>query len=407
MIRPDPPVAAIRDGAVALEGDTVVAVGPRAEIEARFGPGERLDAVILPALVNAHLHLELSHLRGRVPGGEGLAAWIERSMAERAATRVEDATAAMEAAAQELRAAGVAAVGEITNSLASLQPLTRAGLCGTVFHEVLGFTRERFASYREAARAERGVRPAPRGLRVVESPHAVYSTHREGLFALLHEGPGSIHLAEDPAEREFCRDGTGPFRQMLERVLAAQAHRESGDVRPRAEIDALRVRGRSAVEVVWRELGPGHLAVHCVDLDAYDLEALATSRATVVLCPRSNRHISTQLPPLPELLEAFVPLAIGTDSLASSPSLAPLAELALLRREFPEVSAARLLPLAWNGPAVFAPHVGRLAPGQAPGVLAAPFEGAQPDDPFEFLLGPFAAAGRPFTWISPNALEAA
>ena len=65
------------DGAVALDGDVVVEVGPRAEVEARHGPAERLDAVILPALVNAHLHLELSHLAGEVPGGGGLVPWIE------------------------------------------------------------------------------------------------------------------------------------------------------------------------------------------------------------------------------------------------------------------------------------------------------------------------------------------
>jgi hypothetical protein len=69
---------ALRDAAIALDGDHVVSLGPRAEIEARFGPGERIDAVLLPALVNAHTHLELSHLRGRVPGGGGLVPWIRQ-----------------------------------------------------------------------------------------------------------------------------------------------------------------------------------------------------------------------------------------------------------------------------------------------------------------------------------------
>jgi cytosine/adenosine deaminase-related metal-dependent hydrolase len=405
---PGAPAAAIRDGAIALEGDAVVAVGPRAEVEARFGRGEPLDAVILPALVNAHLHLELSHLAGKVPGGAGLAAWIGQVIAARAEARSDDAPAAMSSAASALRGAGVAAVGDVSNTLASLEPLARAGLCGTVFHEVLGFTRERFERYREAARAERGVRPAPRGLRVLESPHAVYSTNRDALLGLLRAGPGSIHLAEDPAEREFCRDGTGPFRTMLERLLAAEAHRTSGDVRPRAEIDALRVRWRSPLAAAVQDLGlgPHHLAVHCVDLDPRDVELLAHSGATAVLCPRSNRHISGLVPPLPALLSARIPLAIGTDSLASSPSLAPLAELTTLRRAFPDVPAARLLPLAWNGPAVGAPHGGRLAAGEAPGILAAPLAGARPEDPFELLLERFGGDRPSFGWIRPNAPEA-
>jgi cytosine/adenosine deaminase-related metal-dependent hydrolase len=394
--RPGEAAAPIADGAVALDEGRVVAVGPRASVERRHGPGEQLDAVILPALVNAHLHLELSHMKGRVAGGGGLPAWIGRFVATRPGTRPGEAEEAMAAAAEALRAAGVAAVGDVSNTLASLGPLGRVGVCGTVYHEVLGFTLERFSRYREAARAERAVRPAPPGLRVLESPHAVYSTNRDGLRALLAAGPCSIHLAEHPAEREFCRDGTGPFGHMLSALGAT-------------EIDALRVRGRSPIAWAIEEggLGPGCLAVHCVDLDPRDLELLAGSGATVVLCPRSNRYISELLPPLPRLLEAGVPLAVGTDSLASCPSLAPLADLALLRREFPAVPAARLLPLAWNGPAVGAPHVGLLAQGPAPGLLAARLDGERPADPFEFLLSAFGAERRTLTWIAPNALEPA
>ncbi|MFL5302063.1 MAG: amidohydrolase, partial [Anaeromyxobacteraceae bacterium] len=62
----------LRDAAIALDGDHVVAVGRRDEIEARHGKSEALDAVLLPALVNAHTHLELSHLARRIPGGTGL-----------------------------------------------------------------------------------------------------------------------------------------------------------------------------------------------------------------------------------------------------------------------------------------------------------------------------------------------
>ena len=386
---------AIADGAVALEGDTVLAAGPRVELEARFGAGERLDAILLPALVNAHLHLELSHMKGRVAGGEGLPAWIGLFLSSRALTRPGEPEAAMAMAAEDLRRAGVAAVGDVSNTLASVAALARVGICGTVFHEVFGFSPERFATALASARAERARRgPPPPGLLVRESPHAVYSTHRQAVEALLRAGPGSIHLAEDPAERLFCRDGAGSFRLLLDSVGAAQ-------------VDALRVRGRSAVAAVAPLLASHHLVVHCVDLDDDDVSLLAGTGATTVLCPRSNRHILGALPRLPALLEARIPLAIGTDSLASSPSLAPLAELSLLRRAFPAVPASRLLPLAWNGPAVGAPAVGRLASGAAPGVLAAPLRGARPEDPFEFLLGAFGAEDRPLSWIRPNRPEAA
>ena len=391
---------AVRDGAVALDGDTVVAVGPAAEVEARHGRAERLDAVLLPALVNAHLHLELSHLAGLVAGGEGLPAWIERFVKARLAAGAGSLEAVqaevdrgLATGVAQLRRGGVAAVGDVSNTLSSLAALARAGLAGTVFHEVFGATAERLATAREAAAWVREAAPAHPGLRVVESPHAVYSTDRDGLLALLGGPPASFHVAEDPAEREFVVTGGGPFGALRARM--------GGGHGPAGASQGL----RSAVALAAPRLAPGWLLVHCVDLDGEDLAALRASGATVVLCPRSNRHISDARPPLPQLLEAGVPLAVGTDSLASSPSLAPLAELATLRREFPQVPARRLLPLAWNGAAVGAPGVGRLAVGSAPGLLAAPLSGARPEDPFDFLLAAADPLGPALDWLAPHRPE--
>lgn len=373
----------VPDGAVALDGDTVVAVGPRAALEARFGPAERLDAVLLPALVNAHTHLELSHLGGRIPGGEGLAAWVHLLVA----TRAEDPGPGrpLEDAVLDLVEAGVAAVGDVSNTLASLDPLGRAGLAGTVFHEVFGFSERRIEAALAQAGALRAAAPAPGpGLRIAPSPHAVYSTHPRAVAELLRAGPASIHLAEDPAERSFCAAGAGPFATM-NRAFGAPPL-------PRL--------GRSAVAVAAPHLGPWSLAVHAVDLDDEDLVLLARSGATAVLCPRSNLHIGGRLADLPRLLAAGVPLAVGTDSLASAPSLAPLAELAALARGFPQVPAARLLALAWNGAAVGAPAVGRLSPGAAPGILAASLDGARPADPARWLVETFGGEERAPTWIA-------
>jgi cytosine/adenosine deaminase-related metal-dependent hydrolase len=381
-----PGEAAIPDGAVALDGDVVAAVGPRAEMEARHGEGERRDAVLLPALVNAHLHLELSHLAGKVPGGDGLPGWIGRFIRTRAETPEHGALPAMEAAADALQRAGVAAVGDVTNTLGSLGPLSRRGIAGSLYLEIFGASPGRIGealARADATRAAAG--PPPPGLRIVTSPHATYSTHHPTLARLLAGGPSSIHLAEDPAERALLASGDGPFAAMLARLDAATV--ELG-------------RARSAVALVAPSLHAGNLAVHCVDLDGEDRALLARSGATVVLCPRSNRAIGGRLPDLPALLEVGLPLAIGTDSLASSPSLAPLAELAALAQAFPAVPPARLLPLAWAGPAVGAPWVGRLAPGTAPGVVAAPLGGARVEDPYGFLVREFGAREASFEWVA-------
>jgi cytosine/adenosine deaminase-related metal-dependent hydrolase len=383
---------ALRDGAVALDGDTVVAVGPVAELSGRFGAPQRLDAVLLPALVNAHLHLELSHLAGAVPGGAGLPAWIEAFVKARLAADAALAGAAMARAAAQLIEAGVAALGDVSNSLDSLGPLAAAGLTGTVFHEVFGAAPERLAAAREVARARRAAAPPPPGWRVVESPHAVYSTDPAGLLDLLAGPPASLHLAEDPAEREFVSSGGGPF--------AALRARMGG---PPGRVGW----ARSAVALAAPRLGPGWLAVHLCDLDDADLAALVACGATAVLCPRSNAHISRAVPPLARLLAAGVPLAVGTDSLSSSPSLAPLAELGALHTAFPAVLPEALLPLAWNGAAIGAPRVGRLVPGSAPGLLAAPLDGARVDDPFRFLVTGPGPLGRRVEWVARHHQEPA
>jgi cytosine/adenosine deaminase-related metal-dependent hydrolase len=376
------------DGAVALDGDRVVEVGTRAGVEARHGPGERLDAVILPALVNAHLHLELSHLAGAVPGGVGLVPWIEALVAAR--SRGGAVEEGMAGGAAALRLAGVAAVGEVTNGLGSARHLAREGIAGTLFHEIYGFTESRAS---EALRAAAGVRerlgePGP-GLRVAPSPHAVYSTHPATVAALLRAGPASIHLAEVQDERRFVAEASGPFAELVLRLGLPPG--------------ALRPFARSPVDAVAAHLGAATLVVHAVDVDDEDLAALRRSGATVVLCPRSNRHVSGTLPDLPRLMAAGIPLAVGTDSLASSPSLSPLDELAVLHEAYPEVAARRLLALAWNGAAVGAPAVGRLLPGSSPGVLSAPLRGDRPTDPFAWLLE--VQARRPFEWLARHRPE--
>jgi len=383
-----PPTARlVADGAVALEGDTVVAAGPRAEVEAAHGRAEPLDAVVLPALVNAHTHLELSHLAGQVPGGAGLPGWIGRFLPARAAAAENPGL--VERAVVSLRLSGVAAVGDVTNTLAALPALSRAGFAGRLYLEIFGLAAGRIRAARQAALELLDASPEPGpGLAVVLSPHAVYSTRPAVVAELLQAGPASIHLAEDPAERAFVSDGGGPFAALLGGLGG------KGD----------QPRGRSPVACVAEALHAGNLAVHAVDLDEEDVEVLRRSGSTAVLCPRSNLHIGGRLPDLPRLLRAGVRLAVGTDSLASSPSLSPLAELLALARGFPEVPAARLLPLAWNGGAVGAHRVGRLAPGSAPGVVALPLEGARPSDPAAWVLE--AGAAGSFRWLARHRPEA-
>ena len=113
----------VRDGAVVVDArGTVIDVGPAGEVLARH-PGivpERVRGVLLPGLVNAHTHIELSALRGQVPGGAGFVPWVEQMIGVRAEARPEDDAAAIDEAVADLEAFGTVAVGEVSNSLSAV-----------------------------------------------------------------------------------------------------------------------------------------------------------------------------------------------------------------------------------------------------------------------------------------------
>ncbi len=131
----------IGDGALALEDDgTIRAVGTRAEVRAAFpdAPEEQAEGVLVPGLVNAHCHLELSALADAVPGGAGLVPWARRLMKAVVETGQDTRR---EAAVQAARAAvrlGTAAIGDVGNGLDAAPAIGEAGLGGVLFHELVG-----------------------------------------------------------------------------------------------------------------------------------------------------------------------------------------------------------------------------------------------------------------------------
>src|SRR5689334_1203481 len=131
----------LRDAAAVVDGTGVVVdVGPAGQVPPRHAGlrVERVQGVVLPGLVNAHTHLELSALRGQVPGGAGFVPWVEHLIGARAEATPEEDAAAIERAVAELDASGTIGLGEVTNSLAAVALLSRRGFVGCIFHEVFG-----------------------------------------------------------------------------------------------------------------------------------------------------------------------------------------------------------------------------------------------------------------------------
>ena len=370
----------IRDGWVAVERGRIVALGgPSDPLPAGAGantpPAE--SRVILPALVNAHVHLELSWMRGSVPPASTMPAWASQLVALRRTIAAEP-DAPIRAAIEEARAAGTALVGDVTNTVATHEPLSRSPLSAMLFFEQLGF---RTAGDRQRARdahARVSALPVNARIRAAVVPHAPYSVSPSLLqeIARLDAPVVSIHLAESAEERQFLADGTGAWRTLLESLGLW----DEGWTPPACD----------PVEYIARAglLDERLLAVHCVQLTDAELARLASVGATVVTCPRSNVWTGAGMPPIERFYASGVRVAVGTDSLASVDDLNLFSELAAMRAVAPEVAASRLIESATRCGAEalgFGADLGTLAPGKRAEIVAVRLPAAC-DDMEEYLV---------------------
>jgi cytosine/adenosine deaminase-related metal-dependent hydrolase len=358
------------EGAVVLDTDgRVVAVGPRRELVKAFSvPEDRAEGALLPGLVNAHTHLELAHLSGEVPGGAGLVDWVGKLIG--AAHPTSDAgRAAAAAAAQTAVELGTAAVGDVGNTVSAVTGIGAAGLRGVFFHELVGSREARTGDALADADRERAeharVHGWPERLAYVPAPHAPYSVGAE-LFrrifaAAARTGRGtSVHVAEGQGELALLLDGEGPWVEILESMGVPRGSRTPG-LRPVPYLASL-----GAFD------GPQPpLLVHMVLAGEEDLSLARRHRAPVVLCPRSNLHVAGRLPDLPAMAALGLDLALGTDSLASSPDMSLWGEMQALANAFPALPAATWLTAATAGGAraLGLGALGAIAPGKRPGLI--------------------------------------
>jgi cytosine/adenosine deaminase-related metal-dependent hydrolase len=369
----------IRDGVVAVHAERVAFVGPRSSAEAPAGSILDLgNTIVLPGLINAHCHLELSALAGRVAGGRGFTAWVSDLVAARASVAPDQTRSAAAEAIRGLERSGTVAVGDVSNALEHLDLLADSSLEAVVFYEQIGWDPAKaphiLANADARLAAVGGARPAPNvSVRLAaHAPHSVSAALFRGLVA--RGGPAALHLAESSDETRFLATGEGEWRAFLEERV--------GDV-------AFAPPGLSPVEYA-RGLGvlhPGLVAAHCVQVGAADRARLAEAGVAVAVCPRSNRALGVGLPPVPELLADGVLVALGTDSLASAPSLNLLDDAVALHREFPLLDPAAILRMATQSGAraLGLGDLGTLAPGKRAALCCARASG-DVADPVAFLL---------------------
>jgi cytosine/adenosine deaminase-related metal-dependent hydrolase len=375
----------IADGGIAVADGRIITVGPFGDLIRDYTGAAVVDyedAVLIPPLVNAHVHLELSHLAGAgeaVARNGDLPAWIRTLIAARGSSpaRETEIIRAGQQLLDHLYATGTVLVADIGNRPTSIGIGRRAGIGICFFLELLGMSQA-------AAQQALAVLDREEARGVHCTVHAPYSCSATLIRTVKERARQQqrlmpLHVAESAAEIEFLRTGTGGFRDLLiARGVWDNSFVPMGDHHMGA-IDYLHGLG---------VLDPGTLCVHAVHISEEEIALLAAKRAKICLCPGSNRYLGVGRAPVAEMLAAGILPALGTDSLVSNHELNLWQEMKILRADHPGLPPAAVLAMATRGGAEalgYGKALGVLRPGARGSFLAVQCPGLARSEIFEYL----------------------
>ena len=394
----------IREGGIVFRDGRIVAVGDAAQLACAFPAARAVDAgesVILPGLVNAHVHLELTRFAREPLPADGFVGWVlalRRRALEAGAAGAGDAAiaASAEAGIAQCLRFGVTCVGDIAfNAAVVRRALAASPLRGVSYGEVLGMA-GRISQLGPLLQAAIDRSAETASVRHGIEPHAPYSLELPGYRRCVEEAlrtgmPVATHLAETPDEGEFLSAQTGSFRRLWESLGAW-----TDDV-PR--FDGGPIRAMQSVGL----LDLPALLAHVNYCEDDELDILAAGRASVVYCPRTHAYFGHSPHRWREMLAHGINVAVGTDSCASSPDLNLVDDLRLLRRIAPDVPAIGLWELITTRGARalgLENEAGALRVGAAADCIVFPVAG---DDPLTAIL---ESGVRPSqVWLRGSCLE--
>ena len=381
-----PPVP---DGHIVLEGPRIAYVGPDPGGTPAFDLG---NVAILPGLINAHTHLEFSHLPSPLghPGisfSDWLVAVVTARRAVVAGLPPEVALARRGAnirkGLDESLAAGVTVLGEIASDV---WPEPFEALCAdvTVFCELIGLSADQVQTQFLAAQAHLETAASQPPWRAGTSPHAPYTVQpdllRRAVYSAREAGvPLAMHLAESMEELELLASGSGPLAQLLQRLDAWSPNAIPRGIRP---LDYLQI----------LESAPHVLVIHGNYLVEEEFRFLGhhAGNMSVVFCPRTHAWFQHGRYPLAQLLDAGANVALGTDSRASSPSLSLLSEMSWVAQHHTDVEPSQIVSLGTIAGAKalgLDSLTGSLTAGKRADLTIVALPDADLADPYEALLG--------------------
>jgi 5-methylthioadenosine/S-adenosylhomocysteine deaminase len=319
------------DGAVAVAGDTIVAVGPRAEIEARYAPRKTIDArgkLVLPGFINGHTHVPMTLFRG-LHDDVTLNDWLYKYIFPAEAKNVtEDFVrwGTRLAAAEQIRS-GVTTFADMYYFEDAVAEETKAaGMRGVLGETFIDFpapdnkSNAAMLAYTEKFLQKWQGDPL---IHAAAAPHSIYTCSRKTLqdaaaLARKYHAPILIHLSEMKKENDdsLKSNGTTPT-QYLDRIGV---------------------------------LGPDVVGAHCIFVDEADRTILAQRNVGCVHNPSSNMMIASGVAPVPEMRAAGIAVGLGTDGPAGSNNDLDLMEEIDLAAKLAKIS--KMSPLALNAKAV-------------------------------------------------------
>jgi 5-methylthioadenosine/S-adenosylhomocysteine deaminase len=307
----------IGNGAVAIEGTSIAAVGTLDEVAGIY-PHATVEnfgrAAILPGLVNCHSHLEITAMRGFLdPFEHDFRSWL-LTLNKVRQEKLDNADIAMAALAGALEGAraGVTCFGDIGRiGTAGIEALKTAGLRGIVFQET-EFSPDNCTAEQDIQKLkDKYLMLRESGTALVEaglSPHSPYTVSRKlfeqiGEFARSEDVKLSIHAAESAEEDDLLKRGRGFFIEVYKKFGL------NWDCPGRSSVQFLSETGI---------LNSRPLLVHCVVVSDADIELISSSGSTIAHCPKSNAKFGHGYAPLEKFLDAGVPTGLGSDSVASN-----------------------------------------------------------------------------------------
>ncbi len=387
----------IESGCVRILGDRISYVGPAD----RTPDVELGNAAIVPGFVNAHTHLELSGLRAKDVAAPDFATWLRRVIEARRGQNAAQISHAIQRGIDASLAAGTTLVADISSGGRSWKELVRSPLRATVFCELLGLKSSRAEETVAAARqflewasessneTDDATRDAAtelatnvvfpdgttinplcasarylpnRRLQPSLSPHAPYSTHPQ-LFELAASwskatgAPICTHLAETKEELRLLNQRDGPLRDFLVSIGVWDNNWNPAGAEPIAYLEAPQASQADWLIAHGNYFSPDEIATLSRYANAVHSGAstphsslssphLSLPRRAVAFCPRTHNYFGHNRHPYPQMLAASITVCLGTDSLASTPTLSILDEMRFMHRRELQLPGAKLLHMA-------------------------------------------------------------